>query len=97
LAPLADLTELITLSLEGCTSIENLAPLAGLTHLRWLSLPNCSGIRDLAPLTGLTQLLTLDISGCSSLSAEAVAMVSQGLPKVRIHSSEGNSLGNNLA
>ena len=60
LAPLAGLTGLQTLDLDG-TGVHDLAPLAGLTGLQTLDL-NGTGVQDLAPLAGLTGLQWLDLN-----------------------------------
>ncbi|MBX9752531.1 MAG: hypothetical protein K5Q68_23285 [Roseococcus sp.] len=59
LAPLAGLTSLKTLDLEG-TGVQELAPLAGLTSLDTLSL-NETGVTELAPLASLTRLEWLSL------------------------------------
>ena len=63
LSPLAGLTNLRRLNLQGINDVKDplpldLSPLAGLTNLTWLNLRR-NNILDLSPLAGLTNLLYL--------------------------------------
>ena len=65
LTPLAALTQLTDLRLEGCDYrgdyIENLDPLAALINLRHLNVCN-NNVRDITALSGLTNLTDLNLS-----------------------------------
>jgi Leucine-rich repeat (LRR) protein len=60
ISPLAELTELVWLDLEG-NVIEDLTPLAGLTKLRRLDLDHNPPINDITPLAGLVNMVELDM------------------------------------
>ena len=62
ISPLADLTGLVTLDLEG-NRITNLDPLKNLTNLTTLDLSINFGIKDLHPLAGLSKLTSLNLFG----------------------------------
>ena len=78
--PLAGLTGLQKLHLDGCTGLGDLSPLAELTGLQGLYLSGCTGIGDITPLAELTGLQELDLSGCTGLGAEKVAKLRKILP-----------------
>jgi hypothetical protein len=76
LAPLAHLTNLEYLELEGCKGIEDFSALANLKNLKSLTLGECDGLTNLSPLASLTNLETLclgnnqlkDLSGLDRLA-----------------------------
>ena len=61
ISPLANLTELTVLDLEGCR-ISDIAPLANLTHLTALKLRG-NRIIDVSPLENLNKLNVLELEG----------------------------------
>ena len=69
LEPIARLSALTHLTLEGCTSLRDLGPLTALALLETLDLSDCDAIEDLRPLARLTTLASLDLSGCSHLAS----------------------------
>jgi hypothetical protein len=64
LSPLANLTELQSLSLSGCEEIEDLLPLRGMTKLQQLILCHCTKIKDLTPLAQMPNLGSLHLDDC---------------------------------
>ena len=62
LAPLANLTKLTTLDLDGNFAFSDMSPLANLNNLRTLRLSN-NFIKDISPLSGLTNLRHLNLGG----------------------------------
>jgi internalin A len=67
IGPLADLTDLTDLSLNGCTRLENVDSLASLTNLTDLDLRGCARLENVDALAGLIDLKHLRLDGCSSL------------------------------
>ncbi|MEC7945958.1 MAG: NACHT domain-containing protein [Myxococcota bacterium] len=63
LSPVAELTELGSLDLSGCTRVTDLGPLSGLRKLTRLDLQGCKGVADLAPLANLQALQWADVRG----------------------------------
>jgi len=68
LSPLAKLTGLTALDLQGCKDATDLSPLAKLTGLTTLDLQGCKDATDLSPLAGLTGLTSLDLAGCDRIT-----------------------------
>ena len=60
-------TNLTTLSLSYCSSLENVNGLEGCTNLTDLDLWRCDSLQNVNGLEGLTNLTTLDLSLCESL------------------------------
>jgi Leucine-rich repeat (LRR) protein len=69
LSPLADLTELQTLSIGPSPSLTSLEPLKGLTKLTRLILFAPTGITSLEPLKGLTNLSSLVVADAESIAS----------------------------
>lgn len=63
LSPVADLTDLGSLDLSGCTRVTDLGPLSGLRKLTRLDLQGCTGVADLSPLANLQALQWADVRG----------------------------------
>jgi hypothetical protein len=66
LTPLAKLTKLVSLDLDGnftAGKAKDLTPLAGLTKLEMLNISNHPKIRDLSPLSGCVSLRILKANG----------------------------------
>ena len=62
LSPLARLTGLTSLDLEGCDQVCDLSPLAKLRDLEVLNLAGCDQVTDLSPLADLARLESLDLA-----------------------------------
>ena len=62
LSPLANLTNLTALDLDGNFAFSDVSPLANLTNLRNLRLSN-NFIKDISPLSALTNLRRLELDG----------------------------------
>jgi internalin A len=84
LAPLAGLTSLESITIQGGT-IQDLTPLAGLKKLTSLSLPN-HRIEDLRPLAGLTALESIHLGGNRIADLSPIS----GLPNLQRLRLEGN-------
>jgi|GEM_PF-2317768 len=68
ITPLKNLAELISLSLRGCSLVQDLSPLEGLSLLSKLDLTGCSSIIDLSPVAHLKALEWLELTGCRGIS-----------------------------
>ncbi|WP_326559876.1 NACHT domain-containing protein [Micromonospora sp. NBC_01796] len=80
LGPLAELTQLRHVDLEGCTAVTSLAPLAGLPHLSSLSIAGIARGTDLSPFAGRRGLtITLgkgqDVRGLDRLGSGVRVLV----------------------
>lgn len=62
---LSKLTDLISLNLKGCKSLEDLTPISGLSRLTSLNLGNCRSIKDVSSLANLINLTFLSLESCS--------------------------------
>jgi len=60
-------TNLTSLELAGCESLQNVDGLEGCTNLTSLNLSECSSLENIDGLKGCTNLTTLDLSYCRSL------------------------------
>ena len=85
-------TNLTTLDLRGCKSMENVDALQGLTNLTKLDLSLCKSLENVDGLKGCTNLNWLDLSLCKSLeNVDAL----QGLTNLtELHLSHCHSLQN---
>jgi len=73
LAPLADLTKLVSLRIEGCRfAPENLQTLVTLPELQRLTLNNC-GLSTIADLAGMQNLTYLDLSNNTLRNLEVLS------------------------
>jgi internalin A len=61
LAPLAGLTSLKKLNLDGCDLVRDFSPVAGLVNLSSLGLEQCAGATNLSFLAGLKQLRSMGL------------------------------------
>ena len=89
LAPLAGLTALQSLSLEG-TEVSDLAPLANLSALQGLYLQGTQ-VSDLKPLAGLSALQTLDLQGTQVSDLAPLAGLS-ALQELYLHGTQVSDL-----
>ena len=64
---LAELTQLTSLNLFGCSSLQNVDGLANCAQLTDLNLYGCSALENVDGLANCTQLTSLDLRGCSEL------------------------------
>ena len=64
LPDLSNLSDLISLNLSGCKSLEDLTPLSGLSRLTSVNLGNCSSVQDISSLANLTNLTFLSLKNC---------------------------------
>jgi len=67
---LEDCTNLMTLYLRYCESLQNVDALQGLTNLTDLDLRYCTLLQNIDRLEGCTNLTSLNLFGCSSLPPE---------------------------
>jgi hypothetical protein len=75
---LEQFTNLTSLKLSGCYSLQNIDVLASLTQLASLELTHCSALQNVEALANLTNLTSLKLSGCSSLrDVDALANLTQ--------------------
>ena len=63
LRPLAQLTQLHSLSIGGATKVESVEPLAALQELRLLEIANFKRVTDFTPLQSLRRLESLAVTG----------------------------------
>lgn len=85
--PLAGLTQLQTLNLEGCTGLQGpaaLQGLAGLKELTVLYLSGCTGLESMAPLAGLEKLQRLWLNRCTGLKGAAAFQNLAGLEELTV-------------
>lgn len=68
LKPFKLMTELLSLSLRGCTALNDLTPLGSLPQLKKLDLTGCTGIINLTPISHLVSLEWLELTGCRAVS-----------------------------
>ncbi len=87
LVNLADMTQLETLDLSGCSITgSGFECLKNLQQLHTLKLFTCNQLVDanLMLLSDLTQLKTLDVDGCLSIGVETVQELQKALPECKI-------------
>ena len=60
-------TNLITLNLERCKSLQNVDGLEGCTNLTTLDLSGCDSLQNVDGLVGCTNLTDINLFGCTSL------------------------------
>ena len=86
--PLAELTNLESLNLSGCNSLQNVDGLANCTKLTSLNLSGCNSLQNVDGLANLTNLTSLDLEFCASLrNVDGLAKLSN-LTELRLYISK---------
>ena len=84
ISPLAHLSGLISLTIEGNGKLRDISPLSRLTKLTFLTLSACSYVRDVSALTTLTNLRRLNLRHSRGVTPDQIAALKEALPDCTI-------------